>query len=280
MYLSLSASLVLLGCGAGPIAATSDGTETSASSDPDTSGDGDGDPGDGDGDGDPGDGDGDPGDGDGDPGDGDGDPLECAPSEPVTARFTVSPATARTATCTVTEQIYDGDFIYYLELDCDGTPVRIDVESTIAVQPYAGEASIVELDYRTDPNAPNDHWLAIHRTDADALVLGGVSASQLDPPGTTLAEFFRNPGLSVATEQPCAALTDSCGDYLRLALDVTVERFGLGGQVFDHGSWYANYLAFGFSIEVESATRRVPPNECDDAPDEWFALLVVWFPSD
>jgi hypothetical protein len=188
---------------------------------------------------------------------------------------------ARTATCVVIEEIHDGDHIYYLELDCDGTPVAINVESTIFVQPYVAPMTVVELDYRTDPDAPNDHWLAIHRSDSDALVLGGVQASHLDPPGTTLAEFFRNPGLSVAIDQPCELMSDSCGDYLRLALDVTVDRFGLTGDpVFDHGSWYADFLAFGFSIEVESAMRRVPPNECDDAPDEWFALLAVWFPSD
>lgn len=50
--------------------------------------------------------------------------------------------------------------------------------------------------------------------------------------------------------------------------------------IVDHGSWFADFLAFGFAIEVESATRRVPPHECDDVPDEWFALVAVGFPSD
>jgi hypothetical protein len=267
----LPLSLALLACGARSI---TDGTDSSTSSETDASstdssstGDGDGDAGDGD--------------GDGDAGDGDGDSRECTPPQPVTAGFTVSPATALTATCVVIEEIHDGDDLYHLELDCNGTPVAVNVESTIAVLPYIEPMRMVELDYRTDPGAPNDRWLAVHRVGTDTLMLGGVSASHLDPPGTTLAELFRNPGLSVATEQPCAPLTDSCGDYLRLALDVTVERFGLtGGPVFDHGSWYADFLAFGFAIEVESATRRVAPTDCSDVPDEWFALLAVWFPSD
>jgi hypothetical protein len=262
----LSLSLALLGCGAGPLPSTSGGTDSSTSSDVDTGSTGDGD----------GDGDGDAGDGDGD-----GDSLECTPPQPVTAGFTVSPATPLTATCVVIEEIHDGDDVYFLALDCNGTPVAVNVESTILALPYIEPMTMIELDYRTDPGAPNDHWLAIHRVGTDTLMLGGVSASHLDPPGTTLAEFFRNPGLSVATDQPCDPATDSCGDYLRLALDVTVDRFGLtGGPVFDHGSWYADFLAFGFAIEVESATRRVAPTECDDVPDEWFALLAVWFPSD
>ena len=34
-------------------------------------------------------------------------------------------------------------------------------------------------------------------------MLGGVSAARLDPPGTTLSEFFVEPGVSVTEVQPC-----------------------------------------------------------------------------
>ena len=65
-----------------------------------------------------------------------------------------------------------------------------------------------------------------------------------------------------------------------LASAQAFELIGALDPVFDHGSWYANFLAFGYSIEVETATQRVAPVDCDDVPDEWFPLLVVWFPSD
>jgi hypothetical protein len=167
-----------------------------------------------------------------------------------------------------------------MTLDCAGVIVTVTLDSTILVMPNPGE--MVELDYRTDAvGQVEDRWLAIHQLeDQQALVLGAVAASRLDPPGTTLGEFFGDPALTIAAEQPCEATTDSCGELQRLALAVTLEMFGEADPVFDHGSWYGNFLAFGYSIEVEEATRRVPPVNCDDVPDEWFALLATWFPSD
>ena len=144
---------------------------------------------------------------------------------------------------------------------------------------------MVDLVYRVEAIGPTeDRWLAIHGFDSPSiLLLGAVSASLLDPPGTTLGEFFHDPTLTVADEEPCDSTVDSCGELRRLALGVSIEPFeqiGALDPVFDHGSWYANFLAFGYSIEVETATQRVAPVDCDDVPDEWFPLLVVWFPSD
>src|SRR5690606_21977282 len=184
-------SLGPLACGPG--SADDDG-------DSETLGDGDGDPGDGDGDpgdgdGDPGDGDGEPGDGDGDPGDGDGEPepLECTPPNPVTARFTVTPAARRAGTCALDSEAFDGTDGYEMILDCAGESVTVTLDSTIAHMPNPGE--MVELDYRTEPaGLIEDRWLAIHQVEnMQALVLGAVAASRLDPPGTTLAEFFGDP---------------------------------------------------------------------------------------
>jgi hypothetical protein len=107
-----------------------------------------------------------------------------------------------------------------------------------------------------------------------------VAASSLDPPGTTLGEFFGDPTLTVADEQPCEVTMDRCGELQRLALGVSLNMFGPLDPVFDHGSWYADFLAFGYAIEVEAATRRITTVGCTDVPNEWFELLAVWFPSD
>lgn len=201
--------------------------------------------------------------------------LECPPPQPVTARFTVTPAVPLTATCTVTSEVSDFLDHYEMMLDCAGTEVTVAVDSTILRMPNPG--AMVEFDYRTD--GLDAHWLAIHQlVDQQALVLGGVSAWSLEPPGTTSAEFFRDPVLWVAPEQPCETTNESCGDVRRLALNVTIDWLGPLDPVFDHGSWYADFLAFGYAIEVEVATR-IEANQCD-VPDERFELLVVWFPSD
>ncbi|HVH98329.1 MAG TPA: hypothetical protein VM869_06455 [Enhygromyxa sp.] len=247
----------LLGCATDPPA-----DETADASETDGDGDGDGD-----------------GEGDGD-GDGDGAPHECAPPNPVTARFTVTPPEPRTATCALQSETSDGLDAYSMTLDCEGVIVTVTLDSTILIMPNPGE--MVALDYRTEMTGPiEQRWLAIHQVEnQQALVLGAVSAMDLAPPGTTSGEFFRDPSLAIVPELVCESMTDACGDWQRLELMVALEQFGPSGSVFDHGSWYANYLAFGYAIEVEEALRRAPVSSCDDVPLFWFQLLVTWFPSD
>ena len=95
-----------------------------------------------------------------------------------------------------------------------------------------------------------------------------------------MADFFRDPALSVAAAQDCELRSDSCGELRRLALEVSTELGNGSELVFDHGSWFVDFLAFGYVMEVEQATRRVAPIVCDDVPEEWFQLVAVWFPSD
>lgn len=141
---------------------------------------------------------------------------------------------------------------------------------------------MVELDYRSEADGWADNrWLAIHNVEGPmGLVLGALDSTTLAPPGTTLAAFFRQPQLREADEQPCGPSDDGmgCGEIQRLALAVSTE-LGEGNPVFDHGSWFADFLAFGYWIEVEQAWRHLPGG-CDDVRASYFSLLVVWFPSD
>jgi hypothetical protein len=209
--------------------------------------------------------------------DGDTGMLECPLHENVTARFRVTPSIPIATTCRIIEESLDPPDLYELRLECDDTEVTVNVESTISPLPTTWDLFVL-VDYRVDGL---DRWLAIHRESApDTLVLGAVAASVLDPPGTTLGEFFHDPTLTVADEQPCESSMDMCGEFQRLGLGVSLSQFGEGDRVFDHGTWYANFLSHGYSIAVEYAERRLAPSNCADLPDEWYQLLAVWFPSD
>ena len=270
---ALGVLLAVSGPGCGPDAppaeegaATGEATSTST-------GDGDGDPGDGDGD--IGDGDGDPGDGDGDPGDGDGDePLECAEPEPVEieAQFVVDPPEPIQAACSLIGENMSNQVDYEMVLDCEGVEVTISLLSTIAYKPSPG--GMMNLDYRVDGD---QRWLALRQDfDMGALILGAVAAETLDPPGTTLPALFGDPSLLIADEQPCPPVPDGCGAQ-RLALSIEVELIGDVGHVFDHESWLASFLAFGYAIEVEYAVALTQPDACPEESPGRFELLVTWF---
>jgi len=188
-------------------------------------------------------------------------------------KFNVTPPEPLQASCSIQGES-ESDSEYEMVLDCEGSEVSITIDSTIPVKPHP--SGTMALDYRVEGE---QRWLALQQTaDTEALVLGGVSAASLDPPGTTLAALFGDPGLHVADEQPCEIMPDACGDSQRLALAVDLDWFGPGDPVFDQGSWYANFLAFGYAIEVERA--RVVLDPCPEQPAAAFELLVTWFPSD
>jgi hypothetical protein len=252
--------LALTGCGSGPIAGDDEGGDASETSAADTTDGGT---------------DGLDTDTDSDATDTDTGTPECPSQQPVTARFTVTPDVESTATCAVVSEASDGRGHYEMQLDCAGTDVTVVIDSTIPRMPSPG--ATVEFDYRR--YGQDYHWLAIHDVDQQTLVLGGVNGLSLDPPGTTLAEFFGDPVLSVADEQKCGTTREWCGEMQRLGLDVEIEGFGPFDPVFDRGSWYADFLAFGYAIEVEVATR-IEPYRCVDGPAQRYELLVVWFPSD
>lgn len=242
-------------------------------------GDGDGEAGDGDGeagdgDGEAGDGDGEAGDGDGEAGDGDGEPppLECPAPLDVTAQFDLDPPEPRQAMCSYQGESLDNSGTYELTLDCEGEFVRVRIDSSIQQLPDVGGE--MSLDYRVEGS---DRWLALRREGGPGvLVLGGVSAARLDPPGTTLAEFFVDPAVRVAEQQPCEEAAERpCGSTRRLALALSDAQFGEIGHVFDAGSYITNFLAYGYAVEVERALEYLDPEACG-APGV-YQLLATWY---
>jgi hypothetical protein len=274
---SVDASESGSGTSGGDGATTDGGTDESAGETGDTdeaeAGDGDGDVGSGDGDGTSGDGDGSSGDGDGD--------GACPPPETVLARFWLDPPAASLDTiCAVAgESVVGSEFTVTFDCGPDGT-ITLGAQTTLAYNPPPFPANLpLSLTYRTASVGPNqDRWLAIHDM-GGLLRFGAIAATSLDPPGLTNAAFFGGLGLTEA-EPTCAPESDSCGDYDRLWLDVDEPMFGPTGRVHDHGSFFVDFLAYGWSIEVEEATRRLAPVGCDDVPQRWFQLVAEWFPSD
>ena len=270
----LSLALIVVACG--PSSPSPSDGETSSEDETTGSTSGDGDPTSGDGDGDPtsGDGDGDPGDGDGDP-----EPLICPEPEDVSVSWYVVPPIPRAGTCTLLDH-WGEDTYQQLDLDCEGDPISVTLDASLAA--WMHPDTELTLDYRTNDTAlGTERWLAIHNADPNgpmALALGAIDATQLDPPGSTLAEFFGVPVLSVSEEQPCPTTPDeSCGDLRRLGLDVTHE-LGMDGPVYDRGSWYADFLSHGYQLDVAQAWRR--EGDCEDQLPSLFELSVTWFPSD
>ncbi|MCA9709044.1 MAG: hypothetical protein KDK70_24580 [Myxococcales bacterium] len=209
-----------------------------------------------------------------------GDPACPAPQE-VAADFTVVPPVDPSATCTV---IFVGevDGGTAIDLDCEGDPAYVWVATAPdPTVPWLAVGDPVHLDYVVEPIFWENRWFALHSAmgESDVLLLGGVSGSALDPPGTTLEAFFGgDPGLTVV-EGLCEPFDDLCGPVERLALDLTT----LGGatvRVFDQDTGIIDVLAYGYRLTVQSAVHNLRPIGCDDLPPRWYQLVVGYFPSD
>jgi hypothetical protein len=208
----------------------------------------------------------------------------CPPPERILADFSVTPDADVSAICTVTS-LGGEPGASVVELDCNGQAVTLTVSASPPIaEPNVTMGQQVQLDYVTDPIFWINRWVALRTTGgrSDWLLVGGVSGSALDPPGTTIDAFFGGASTApIVAEAPglCEPLEDDCGPVERLALD-----FGLfdGAQVrvFDHGAELFDVLAYGYWFVVESAIRHPRPQGCDDVPREWWEFVMVWFPSD
>ena len=129
-----------------------------------------------------------------------------------------------------------------------------------------------------------NRWLALRTAggESDQLLVGAVSSSVLDPPGTTLQAFFGiSVGAPAVTEAAglCTPVDDRCGPLERLAIDFTLD-VGASVRVFDHHTKLLDVLAYGWAFTVEHAARYPAEQTCDDMPPAWYELAMVWFPSD
>lgn len=212
--------------------------------------------------------------------------ADCEDPQDVTATFTVSPDETLSETCTVLG--VSGDAAQsVITLACSGMAVTLTVETTPPSRmPSVAVDQLVRLEHVVEPIFWNNRWFALFTAggESDSLLVGGVSSSVLDPPGTTLDAFFGRGSFAAPTvtavDGLCTPVDDDfCGPLERLALDFTLVDFG-ATRVLDHGTGFVDVLAFGWAYTVEHAMRYPGPLECDDAPEAWLDFVMVWFPSD
>lgn len=202
----------------------------------------------------------------------------CAPAEAVAAAFLLDPepvGDVDDAACVVTSIVAEGD-AWVGGLACGDQIYALTITATPALAPELAVDAMVRLDYRRDDVFWVNRWVALRSGDGFRTLVGGVSSSALDPPGTTIGEFFVDPTL-VEVDGVCAPAAATCGDEERLAIEMSLGEYPT--LVLDHSSAYADILAYAIHIVVESARRSIRMT-CDDYPEAWYQLVFVWSSSD
>ncbi len=208
----------------------------------------------------------------------------CPAPEPVTASFVVTPDQDIDAICAVVG-FNSLDGVTQVALDCADMPVTLDIEKPSgSVIPGLVMGEAVQVRYITDPIFWINRWLAVSTAqgEVDALILGGVAGSALDPPGMTIDTLFASGSgqpLLAAVESTCEPVAELCGPEDRLALEMTILG-GVTTQVLDASVGQVSAGPGGYELSVNSAIDRPFSNDCDDLPPAWFQFLVVGFGGD
>lgn len=210
-------------------------------------------------------------------------PHECPPRYEVSVNFTI-----------------DGDpwpmEEFDLELRCRIESVTGEEEGhtiiTLACFSSAGTEEIHTIDISTNPpaylymwegedvifrynvNQPwwVNRWFTL-RYEWGQLALAGVDASRLTPWGIDPDAWYEPLSIRKA-EGLCPVIPNDCGEFERLALDVTFG--GASSRIFDSGSGFVGFME-SFQIIVAKATvaREM---WCDDVPEQWFSALFIMIP--
>lgn len=209
-----------------------------------------------------------------------GDAL-CPAPEDVGARFTVDPwEDSVDSDCTVdavTTDLDAGGASY--ELICGDASLTLTIEVDPFLPPRLDLGQQVHLEYIVTPGFTTSQWLAVHSLDVPGwLLLGGVMAETLDPPGDTLSTLFKAIGI-VETDTRCAPEPGVCGQQQRLALDVSAH--GAVTTHFDQRVVSADDgFGAGFFLTIEAARDHIDDDLCFDYPEAWFQLITVAYASD
>ena len=125
------------------------------------------------------------------------------------------------------------------------------------------------LAYRVTQPLWNNEWLAITRE--SSLLLAGIRADSLAPPGTTTEAFFQE---SISLHTPCDAAPDRCGLRQPLALGL-IEPHTRSLQIIKSGQVGSVGVFIVVVVWVEHASRLLEPIGCDDAPPRWIEAVLL-----
>jgi hypothetical protein len=120
-------------------------------------------------------------------------------------------------------------------------------------------------------NAPwwTDRWFTV-RSPSGTLLFAGTDASAIAPPGVDPHLWYEPLGVRVLGGL-CPAVDEMCGPRERQGVEVT---YGTAqGVVFDGYQAYVGEMVTA-DVHVGAAWNYLSM-ECDDAPNNWYTLLIV-----
>ncbi len=208
-----------------------------------------------------------------------GDACEGRGREDVDAQWLIRdpkgvPEVNISARCSVFSVSHD-DELGVVYFHCDPNEMSIELTTIrTPVQPLPFEVGDeVQLEYRSEKTPWFNEWFSI-RTAANpsVMVLGGISADRVPPPGTSVQNFyFAN--LEVVYDL-CPPEGLACLPSERLALDVDLA--GDQQRVFDSQFAKLTNLSGEYRIWVQSAARVNDPSVChEDTEPAWFQSLMT-----
>jgi hypothetical protein len=214
----------------------------------------------------------------------------CTPRDEVSFDFEIysgewwSPREMSVETECRVEGFYgDTETVLHLELSCEeiwpGAGFSI-TELVIHSPPYAWPMVVVGQDLTITYihnlyglfEPIDQKWIVVRGTAWGGMVLAGVRAASLAPPGRSPEEFY-SPRYLVDLNGVCAAEEDDCGIRERHAIgfeDYLENLVVLDGQ---HGA--TGSLMAWYTITVEEA-REYHETWCTDVAPTWFSVLVVY----
>lgn len=177
--------------------------------------------------------------------------------------------------CLVAAIDHDVD-AFTLTLSCVQQSFTLWVASSELQPPgLAGIGEEVHLSYvQAEGEIGIEQWLAIRHdrhAGIDKTVLGLVSAARLDPPQTTLNEFFVSPEVAIS-DGLCAPEDTPCGQTERVGLRFS-EAFG-EAVVLDQQVGYYGVDFVSQSLAVVEAALVHPFNNCDEPSMTRFAFGI------
>jgi hypothetical protein len=210
-------------------------------------------------------------------GDTDTSDLECMAPQAVELGFELTPALAELdESCLVLEEIIE-EGSYSLALSCELSELTLTVTSSPPLSAPSG-VEVGELIGLTYVTSDDGQWLTLKQVGepfGSTTVVGMVSAATIDPPGTTLSEFFGAPEVELVDGQ-CEPHDDLCGPLERVGLLFSYFLNSPGDAIFDH-----DYGSFGidFASHFEGVVERagdLPTNACVDPRPKWFTFGFTW----
>jgi hypothetical protein len=214
--------------------------------------------------------------------DGDADvPPECPPAlDGVWADFMVDGSAVSEARidlpCVIDSVIEDAAGSVRINLGCGTGGIieahTLDITASPGPWLFGLDGLSVRFRYEAEPVWWINRWFSLRDTTGYVMV-AGVSADDLAPPGSTPSEWFAPANVDLVGGV-CPPTDDWCGPLERLALQIAY--YGDTQRIYDGNSASVGLMMSVYVI-VGGATRYIDV-ACDDAPSQFLNALLFTIP--